>query len=94
MKNNRIIRAYDSINPSPADKARMLDAILQEAHLEEKPTKQRKKREPVVYTAKPTRVSRRGTFMTIAASLVMLLISGLILKQMILVLQVFGLFLK
>lgn len=83
MKNNRIVRAYDSINPSIADKQKMLDAILAEANLEEKPEKVRKKREPVVYTAKPTKVSRRSTIMTIAASLVMLLISGIVLMHMI-----------
>ena len=44
MKNNRIVRAYDSINPSPAEKAKMLDAILAEANLEEKPTRERKKK--------------------------------------------------
>ena len=38
MKNSRIVRAYDSINPSIEEKQRMLDAILQEANLEEKPT--------------------------------------------------------
>ena len=83
MKNSRIVRAYDSINPGIADKQKMLDAILAEASLEEKPTRERKKREPVVYTAKPTKVSRRSTIMTIAASLVMLLISGIVLMHMI-----------
>ena len=83
MKNSRIVRAYDSINPSIEEKQRMLDAILQEASLEEKPTRERKKREPVVHTAKPTKVSRRSTIMTIAASIVMLLFSGLVLAHMI-----------
>jgi hypothetical protein len=64
MKNSRIVRAYDSINPSPAEKAKMLDAILAEANLEEKPVRQRKKKEPVVYTARPTKVSKRSTVMT------------------------------
>ena len=81
MKNDRIVRAYDSINPSTAEKAKMLDAILQEANLEEKPVKARKKREPIVYTARAPKTSKRGKFTAIAASLVLLLISGLILGR-------------
>ncbi len=82
MKNNRIIRAYDSINPSPADKSRMLDAILAEAKLEEPVRKQRKKKEPIVYTAKAPQPRRSSYFGTIAASIVLLLISGLVLLPM------------
>lgn len=83
MKNNRIVRAYDSINPSPAEKAKMLDAILAEANLEEKPTRERKKKNTVVYTAKATKPSKRSSFMAIAASLILLLISGLVLMRMV-----------
>lgn len=83
MKNNRIVRAYDSINLSPAEKAKMLDAILAEANLEEKPTRERKKKNTVVYTAKATKPSKRSSFMAIAASLILLLISGLVLMRMV-----------
>ena len=83
MKNNRIVRAYDSINPSPAEKAKMLDAILAEANLEEKPTRERKQKHTVVYTAKAPKPSKRSNFVAIAASLVLLLISGLVLVQMV-----------
>ena len=65
MKNNRIVRAYDSINPSPRDKQRMLDAILAEANLPEEPRRQTasvKKREPNVYKMKPTPKRRRGSW--------------------------------
>lgn len=83
MKNDRIVKAYDSINPSIADKQKMLNVILQEAHLEEKPVKARKKRDSIVYTATPAKTSKRSTFMTIAASLALLLVSGFVLARMI-----------
>ena len=84
MKNQRIIRAYDSINPSPAEKQQMLDAILAEASLSEKHVKQKKARkEPIVYTAKPTKSSRRSTIGAIAASFIMLVIAGVILASMV-----------
>ena len=81
MKNNRIVRAYDSINPSPVDKQRMLDAILAEAKLEDKPQHSGKKREPIVYTAKAPQPRRRSNFTAIAAALVLLVVSGLILTR-------------
>lgn len=77
MKNNRIIKAYDSINPSEAEKQRMLDAILREAKLEETPRKQeKKKKEPMVYTAKPTRTTRRSLIGPLAACFAGLLLAG------------------
>ena len=39
MKNKRIIQAYDTVTPSAAQKAKMLDAILAEADLKEQPRK-------------------------------------------------------
>lgn len=83
MKSERIVRAYDSINPSPAEKARMLDAILAEAALEEKPKQKRKAKEPIVYTAKPTKVSRRSMIGTLAACLAMVTIAGFVLVHML-----------
>lgn len=83
MRNQRIVRAYDSINPSPAEKARMLDAILAEAHLEEAPRKTRKKKEPVIYTAKPTKTSHGGMFGAIAACIMVVIIAGFVLGFML-----------
>ncbi len=82
MKNNRIIRAYDSINPSPYDKAKMLDAILAQANLEEKPEPPRKRREPTLYTAKATKTSRRGILGGLAACLAVFVIGGAVLLQL------------
>lgn len=83
MKNNRITRAYDSINPSIADKQRMLDAILAEAKLEDKPEKpKRAKKEPVIYTAKPTKTSKLGVIGGLAACLAVFVIGGYILLNL------------
>ena len=66
MKNKRIMNAYDSINPSPADKQRMLDAILADAGLADAPQKTREK---VVYTKKQsTKTSRSNIVGTLAAA--------------------------
>lgn len=83
MKNNRIARAYDSINPSPADKQRMLQAILAEANLQDKPEKAKKTgKEPIVYTAKATRTSKRGIIGGLAACLAVFVIGGAVLLQL------------
>ena len=82
MKNNRIVKAYDSINPSAADKAKMLDAILAQANLEEKPEPPRKRREPTLYTAKATKTSRRGILGGLAACLAVFVIGGAVLLQL------------
>ena len=83
MKNNRIIQAYDSINPSPADKAKMLDAILSEAKLEEKPAHRRQKKEPVVYTGRPTKTTKRSLIGPLAACFAVLILAGFVLGHMI-----------
>jgi len=84
MKNNRITRAYDSINPSPADKAKMLDAILAEANLPEEPPKPKKQRkEPVVYTARATKSSKRSILGGLAACLAVFVIGGTFLARML-----------
>lgn len=84
MKNNRIVRAYDSINPSPRDKQRMLDAILAEANLPEEPRRQTapvKKREPNVYKMKPTPKRRRGSWIgPLAACLIVAVLGGFVLS--------------
>ena len=82
MKNNRIVRAYDSINPSIADKQKMLDAILAEANLEEKPEKVRKKREPVIYTGRPTKTSKRSLIGPLAACFAVLILAGVFLMHL------------
>jgi len=83
MKNNRIVRAYDSINPSSYDKAKMLDAILAEANLEEEPMKPKsKKKEPVIYSARPTRSSKRSILGGLAACLAVCFIGGTVLLNL------------
>lgn len=74
MKNKRIMNAYDSINPSPADKQRMLDAILADAGLEDAPQKTREK---VVYTKKQsTKTSRSNIVGTLAAAAALFVVAG------------------
>lgn len=90
MKNNRIVRAYDSINPSPVDKQRMLDAILAEANLSEGPRRQERsqkrdvpvmKQEPNVYKMKPTPKRRRGSWIgSLAACLLVAVLGGFVLS--------------
>jgi len=85
MKNNRIVRAYDSINPSPVDKQRMLDAILAEANLSEEPRRQPrprkqeapvKKQDPNVCRMKPTPKPRRGSWIGPLAACLLVGIMG------------------
>lgn len=84
MKNNRIVRAYDSINPSPVEKQKMLDAILAQADLSEAPPRPKKqKKEPVVYTAHPTKSSKRGIIGGLAACLAVFTIGGAFLVQLL-----------
>ncbi len=82
MKNQRIRQAYDTISPTAAQKDRMLGAILQEADFREAPVKQARKKEPVVYTARPAKTSKKSAFMAIAASLAMVAVSAAVLVQM------------
>ncbi len=83
MKNSRIVSAYDTVTPTAQQKDRMLAAILQEADFQEAPVKQTKKKEPVIYTARPTKTSKKSAFMTIAASLAMVAVSAAVLAQML-----------
>lgn len=85
MRNQRIVKAYDSINPSIADKQRMLDAILAEAPPMEQPRKQpkpRKKQEPFVYKKKPEKRSYSGIIGGLAACLAVMVIGGFTLTRM------------
>lgn len=85
MRNKRIVKAYDSINPSIADKQRMLDAILAEAPPMEEPRKQRdprKKNEPIVYQKKPEKRSYGGIIGGLAACLATVVIGGFTLAHM------------
>lgn len=79
MKNQRIVTAYNSINPSAADKERMLRAILNEAAPAPAP---QKNREPIVYTAKPTKTSKKSLAGAIAACFAVLIIAGFVLTRM------------
>ncbi len=86
MKNNRIVNAYDTINPTREQKNRMLAAILKEADFAEKPVyppKQKRQKGPIVYTAKPTKISKKSTIGAIAASLAIFVVSAAVLVQMI-----------
>ncbi len=85
MKNQRIRQAYDTINPTAEQKDRMLRSILQEADFPEEPVRQPKsrKKEPVVYRARPTKTNKKSAFMAIAASLAMVAVSAAVLVQMI-----------
>lgn len=77
MKNKRIIHAYDSINPSPVDRQRMLESILAEAKLEDTPNKTRRAREPVVYTRKQSAKTNRNNIVgTIAAAVALFVVTG------------------
>lgn len=77
MKNKRIIHAYDSINPSPVDRQRMLESILAEAKLEDATNKTRRAREPVVYTRKQSAKTNRNNIVgTIAATVALFVVTG------------------
>lgn len=77
MRNKRIINAYDSINPSLSDKQRMLDAILSEAKLEEASRKNRKIREPEIYTQKQSAIpKRRNVFGPLVAAAILVVVAG------------------
>lgn len=80
MKNPRIVKAYNSINPSAAQKQRMLEAILAQAALEEPP---KKKREPVVYTAKATKTSPWSLITGVAACLAVVILGGFVLLRVV-----------
>lgn len=77
MKNRRIIQAYDSINPGTVDRERMLQNILAEQN-----TASVRKKESRVYRAKPARTSRTGLFLSIAACLAVLVVSGFVLNRL------------
>ena len=77
MKNSRIIKAYDSINPTQDQKQRMLDAILQEAPDLEKPVSRKR-----TYTAKAVQPNRRTILGPLAASLALFVIGGFAVARM------------
>ena len=80
MKNKRIIQAYDTVTPSAAQKAKMLDAILEEADLKEQPRKIH--RTPNVRTMRPGKKRRANPVLPIAAALAMILAAGCILVRL------------
>ena len=80
MKNKRIIQAYDTVTPSAAQKAKMLDAILAEADLKEQPRKVT--RTPNVRTMKPGKKRRTSPVLPLVAALAMILTAGCILVRL------------
>ena len=77
MKNERIVRAYDSINPTPQEKERMLRAILAEADLEKAPRKNGRTRESRVYTQVQSAAPKRGSVWgTLAAAVALFVVAG------------------
>jgi len=80
MKNNRIVRAYDSINPTDSQKEKMLEAILSQAAPEEPP---RKKRETVVYSTKPRKNTWRSILPGLAAMLAVVVFGGFTLGRLL-----------
>lgn len=80
MKNNRITRAYDSINPTSSDKERMLGNILARAQLEDTPGTQRRKVRPDTRHSRKRRQFRVGWILPVAACLALLLLGGFLLR--------------
>lgn len=86
MKNRRISRAYDSINPSPEQKARMLDSILQQADFQDAPRGQRQCKtsghEKTVVCKQPEKKRRRSWIGPMAACLLVAVLGGFMLSYM------------
>lgn len=80
MKNNRMIRAYDSINPTSSDKERMLGNILARAQLEDTPGTQRRKVRPDTRHSRKRSQFRAGWILPVAACLALLLLGGFLLR--------------
>ena len=74
MKSKTIVKAFDSINPSQAQKDRMLQEILRQMPEQPKPTKRMDKN---TYVTEPVKHSRRSLFPAIAACLAVCVLGGL-----------------
>ena len=81
MKNNRITRAYDSINPTASDKERMLDHILANARLEERSGTQNRRVRPETRHARKKQQFRSGWILPLTACLALLLLAGFLLSR-------------
>ena len=73
MKNQRMINAYDSINPTAQQKERMYQAILEQSS----------GKGAKVYRAKPAKPNGRGLIGAIAACVTVLIFSGAVLARML-----------
>ena len=82
MKNKRIVKAYDSINPTEAEKARMLEAILEQApSLQEEGNRARRN---VYVTRKRPEKKRRGAWIApLAASIAVFVLCGFALTRIL-----------
>lgn len=77
MKNQRIVKAYDSINPTSSEKERMLRAILAEAAPESEPVKKKQ-----VYTAKPVKTRHRSLIGPLAACIAAFVLGAVVLTHL------------
>lgn len=82
MKNKRIIRAYDSINPTNSDRERMLSNILAQANLEEDTGMQRRRVRPDVRPTRKTKSFRAGRLLPFTACFAALLLGGFLLSRL------------
>lgn len=82
MKNKRIVKAYDSINPTEAEKARMLEAILERApSLQEEGNRGGRN---VYVTRKRPEKKRRGAWIApLAASIAVFVLCGFALTRIL-----------
>ena len=79
MTRKDLKKAYDSVNPTQAEKERMLRAILEKAEVK---TEKKCKKEPVIYTARPVNEKPRSILPVIAACLAVLILSALLLLRL------------
>ena len=82
MKNKRIIRAYDSINPTNSEKERMMKNILAQADLEEDTGMQSRRVRPDVRPTRKTKSFRAGRLLPFAACFAALLLGGFLLSRL------------
>ena len=74
MKSKTIVKAFDSINPSQAQKDRMLQEILRQMPEQPRPTKRMDRN---TYVTEPVKHSRRSFIPAIAACLAVCVLGGL-----------------
>ena len=79
MKNQRIVDAYDSINPTEQQKQEMLQEIMKQAAQENGNTPKPEKK---IYTAQPSRNSWKTVISALAACFIFMVSGGLLLTRM------------